>query len=449
MPCGTVIVETRAAAHSDGKVHMQKPLTSSPAFRVRPLESSDEVETFFRMNAAVFRHDEDHGLVMARRRRYIEDEPDFHPRQLRGAFLGERYIGGYCLLERRLSLGPARLLTGCIGGVATHPDYRHQGIATALMLDALATARSQQYALLLLHGVPGFYRQFGYTDVFEDAPQHFLLGQDLPELPAGTYTVRPAARGDVASLLACYQRHYCPYPASFAPTRTLRRQEHLLWNGTEATVVPPLVATSPADELHGYLMLARRAGKLSVYEAAADTWHAALALLHAHSSLLDAQGEPQRELAWPLPPADTTFFLLADQCVLRSELTAFPDRGWMARPAHIPALFRALLPLWQRSWRSRPRDVSWSGTLALAVADETCALDVKEEDIQPVAAGLASTATCDVQFSPQSFTRLVFGFRPVSYEMRQVAAHPPAELVPLLDVLFPPGQTWIAGSDFF
>jgi GNAT superfamily N-acetyltransferase len=93
---------------------------------------------------------------------------------LREAFLGEIYVGGYILLERWLCVGSARLRTGCISGVVTHPDYRHQGIATALMLDAINYAHSQQYAFLFLQSLPNFYYQFSYIDVLEDMPKHYF-----------------------------------------------------------------------------------------------------------------------------------------------------------------------------------------------------------------------------------------------------------------------------------
>src|SRR5579884_3359334 len=172
------------------KMRMKNQVTSSPDFQVRPLETPAEIEGFFRLNAAVFRPDEDHDLVATQRRRFLIEDPDFRLYQLRGAFLGEKYLGGYALLERTMCLGPARLRTGCINGVVTHPEYRHQGIATSLMLDAIDYAQSQQYALLFLHGTPHFYHQFGYIDVLEDTPRHFFFRRLFQEPSSADFTVR-------------------------------------------------------------------------------------------------------------------------------------------------------------------------------------------------------------------------------------------------------------------
>ena len=55
----------------------------------------------------------------------------------------------------------------------------------------------------------------------------------------------------------------------------------------------------------------------------------------------------------------------------------------------------------------------------------------------------------EVRFSQQVFAQLVFGFRPVTWAAMQAGQHVPDELVPILDVLFPHKQSWIAGSDYF
>src|SRR5690348_10095868 len=99
--------------------------------------------------------------------RFLTGQPDFRPEQLRGAFLGEQQVGGYMLYEREMRMGTARIATGCIGMVVTHPEYRNQGVATALMRDAIQFAHDRNHALLLLDGIPKFYYRYGYTDMFD------------------------------------------------------------------------------------------------------------------------------------------------------------------------------------------------------------------------------------------------------------------------------------------
>ncbi len=427
---------------------MKDRQTTPLDFQVRPLKTPAEIETFFRLNAAVFRPDEDPDLVAAQRQRFLTHDPHFHLHQLRGAFFGDTYVGGYALLERTMCLGPARLRTGCINGVVTHPDYRHQGIASTLMQDAIHIAKDQQYALLFLHGLGSFYQQFGYIDVLEDTPRHFVAREQLPEMGSGGYTVRAVTLEDAPALLICYQRHYGSYLGSFAPMRTLERQEHLLFNWFEVTGdAQPLVALSPEQELHGYLLLSRRRRKLYAYEVAADTWPATLALLHAHAHILDAESEPPQELDWPIPPADPTFYFLAEHLPVRSQLLSVPNGGWMARPAHLPTLLHSLLPLWQEYWQRRSRLVDWTGTLVLTIDDHTSFLEVTPIGIHPI--DRPSSSQLRITFSSNVFTQLIFGFRPLSWVLLQPGQQLPAELIPALNTLFPFSQAWVAGSDFF
>ncbi len=426
---------------------MKNKLSASTDFQVRSLESPAELDEFFRLSAGVFRPDEDTDLVAAQRKRFFTLDPDFHHYQLRGAFLGETCVGGYALLERTMCLGPARLRTGCVNGVVTHPDYRHQGIAAALMQDAIQIAESQQHALLFLHGLSHFYQQFGYIDVLEDTPRHYLSRKQLQEPAAGAFTVRAAALADAPALLACYQRHYSSYLGGFAATRTLQRQEHLLSNWFEVTNIKPLVALSPEQELQGYLMLSRRRQRLYAYEVAADTWPATLALHNAHVRLLEAEADPPQELWWPIPPADQTFYFLAEHVTVRSELFSFPNGGWMARPAHLPTLLQSLHPLWQEYWRGRSRLVDWAGILELTIDAYTSFLEITPTGIHAI--GKPSSSPQRVTFSSQVFSQLIFGFRPVSWAVLQAGQQFPAEIMPVLNVLFPLSHAWVAGSDFF
>ena len=222
---------------------------ASSFISVRPLASPSEYETYFQLANQAFSSDP--SPTNARDwQEFITTLPQYRPEQLRGAFRDGGLLGGYILYERMMRVGAAQLPTGCIGAVVTHPAYRHQGVATALMYDAIDYALSHQHALLLLDGIPKFYHRFGYSDVFDlsilDIERAAILAQ-----PLSTHTVHLATPEDAASVLALYDRHFGPYAGSF--TRTLEQQTHRLQHRSSDN--PLWVAVDPAGGPQGYISL--------------------------------------------------------------------------------------------------------------------------------------------------------------------------------------------------
>ena len=422
---------------------MMKNLTGSPDFVIRSPETAEEIAHYFRLNAETFRPDEDTVLVASRRRRFIENDPDFQMIQLRSAFYGNAYVGSYRIQERSLSVESSRLRVGCIGGVVTDQDYRHQGIATALMQDAFAYAQNRQYSFLLLHGIPDYYRQHGFIDVIEDLPQHAIKQALIPDRPPEKCVVRVAEPSDAALLLALYKEHHSTSMCTFAPTRTIARQVHYLKNWPEDHL--PLLIFNEEGTPGGYALFSKRREQYEAFEVAANTWPAILALLHYQNTLHVGERTLQSEIEWPLPLADMTYYLLADHLPMHSEIATYPDRGWMARMVSFSALIQSLMPLWQSRWQKH--HIEWTGVLGLVVDEEKCALELSPSSMLLV--DNLSGAEQEVRFSQQVFTQLVFGFRPVTWAAIQTGQYIPDELIPILDVLFPYKQSWIAGSDYF
>ncbi len=420
-----------------------KNLTASPDFVIRSPQTAEEIEHYFRLNAETFRPDEDTVLVASRRRRFIENDPDFQMIQLRSAFYGKVYVGSYRIQERLLCVESSRLRVGCIGGVVTDQDYRHKGIATALMQDAFAYAQNRQYSFLLLHGIPDYYQQHGFIDVIEDMPQHAVGWSLIPDRPPEKSVVRVAELSDADILLALYAEHYGTSMCTFAPTRTVARQVHYLKNWFEDHI--PLVAFNQEGKSEGYVLLSTSRGQYNAYEVAANTWPAIQALLHYQNTLLAGKRGSQAEIYWPLPLTDATYYLLADHLPMRSELDTYPDGGWMARMVSFSTLVQSLLPLWQDRWQKQ--HIEWTGVLALVVDEERCTIELSPSCVR--LADHFADEEQEVRFSQQIFTQLVFGFRPVTWAAIQAGQHVPYELVPILDVLFPNKQSWIAGSDYF
>jgi predicted N-acetyltransferase YhbS len=422
---------------------MMKNLTRSPDFVIRSPQTAEEIEHNFRLNAKTFRPDEETVLVASRRRRFIENDPDFQMLQLRSAFYGKTYVGSYRIQERWLCVESSRLRVGCIGGVVTEQNYRHQGVATAMMQDAIAYAQNRQYSFLLLDGIPDYYQQYGFVDVIEDMPHHVIKHALIPDQHSEQCFVRVAELSDAAHLLALYVEHNRASMCTFAPTRTVARQVHYLKNWPEDHIA--MLAFNKDGKPEGYLLLSRRRGQFEAFEVVANTWPAVLALLQYQNTLNAGEPASHIEVSWPLPLTDITSYFLAAHLPLRSEISTIPDGGWMACMASFSAVVQSLLPLWQDRWQKHQSE--WTGVLVLFVEDERCTLELTPSTIRMF--DRFSGEEQAVRFSQQVFTQLVFGFRPVTWAAIQAGQYIPDEFVPILDVLFPHKQSWIAGSDYF
>lgn len=79
---------------------------------------------------------------------------------------GERLVANVQVHCRPIRYGAGRLVVGGIGHVATHPEYRHAGLASRLLRDQLAFMASSGYHLSLLYtGINPFYETFGWSTV--------------------------------------------------------------------------------------------------------------------------------------------------------------------------------------------------------------------------------------------------------------------------------------------
>jgi predicted N-acetyltransferase YhbS len=351
---------------------------------------------------------------------------------IRGAFQEEMCIGCYQLDLRQMRLGDVALSVGCIGAVATHPNYRKRGVAASMMRDATEYAKHQGIALLLLHGISNFYHRYGYANV-ADAIVHQISLETIKALPTSTLTVRPADADDVDALLALYIRHHNRF------VRSREVQKHQLRQQTR-------LAVDSMGRACGYLILHASGDQSRAVEVAADSWQAAVALLQAHAELLERAPQPCAQLRWPLPLDGTTYYLLAEHIRLTSEVVSIPNAEWMARPGSLPALIDALASQWKR--RLRQQHAGCAFTLRQAVGDSVLTLSFDGEALS-VATSDEGKEKADIVLSLPIFMKLLVGYRPIDWAMHQPEQHIPLEWLPVLQILYPTGRLWVPGTDEF
>ncbi|HJT56018.1 MAG TPA: GNAT family N-acetyltransferase [Ktedonobacteraceae bacterium] len=425
---------------------------SSSSIIVRPLTTA-EYRLHFQSANAEFSPDPSPASALLIQNLTIS-RPEFRAEQLRGAFLDGKQVGSYILHERLLRMGTAHLPTGCIGSVVTYPGSRNQGIATAMMHDAIDYARSHSLALLLLDGIPKFYHRFGYIDVFDQSAQDIDRAAILAR-PQSSHSVRVASPADAASVLGLYDRHYGPYPGSF--TRTLEQQIHRLQYRLADN--PLWLAVDADGQIDGYMALRSGADRFKATELAVDNWSAALALLHHHAQLLEGPDAPAT-LQYLVPPSapilqemidhlevpDTSHWQHpAEEWVVRSQAFHHRDAGWMARLVDFPTVAQAMLPEWQARWR---RSLAhWSGNLLVRVGNADCELQIDGTELQLVYSG--GNAAEIIELTAELFMQVLFEYRSIASALRQQGATMRDDVLTVLNILFPMGHCWIPASDWF
>src|SRR5262245_45166495 len=224
---------------------------SPPVMTIRTVTTEAEYQAYFQTIALAYAPEFGQGGAEEFARWYerLQRRSTIVHTTLRGAFQESLCLGAYQIEERFLHMGPARILTGCIGFVATHPGFQRQGIGSALMYDSITVAAQEQYPLLLLTGIHNFYKRFGFTNVM-DYCQQFVRLADVVRQPTTPYQVRAATEEDSAILLELYQRHYNRFERSAA------LQDDILHNCLPQN--PPWLAIDEHNQPQGYLLLSEQ-----------------------------------------------------------------------------------------------------------------------------------------------------------------------------------------------
>jgi len=415
---------------------------------VRPLVSPAEYQTYFHMADQAFsRPPSEEGE--RRWQGYTSHMPGFHTEQMRGAFRNDQQLGGYMMFDRVMRMGAARISTGCIGAVVTANEHRRQGVASALMHDAIDFARQRGHALLMLDGIPKFYYRYGYTDIYDVSSLEVDRAAILAHKPR-PYHIRAATPDDAGAVLALHNRCYANYTGSFE--RSLEKQTFYLREGWQKGIV----AQAENGRIEGYLYI-HLEERARAREVAAIDWHSLHTLLYYHATQFDEHDAPTT-LHYILSPDSPLAYWMVDHLevldtsqwdgavlegVVHGKSYHHRHAAWMARIVHLPTLMAALLPELQERWRRAL--AYWQGEVIFTVGDEAFGLRIHDRTVQLV--DVASATSAHVTLSPQQFVEVIFGYRPLSYFVHTHALE--SELGNVLALLFPTGHTWISVTDWF
>jgi predicted acetyltransferase len=335
--------------------------------------------------------------------------------------VSERIVSHTEVYPYTLRYGSVTLRVAGVGGVCTHPDFRHNGYNSAVMHDSLAYMAEQGAHLALLNGISGFYMRFGFSSVF---PNYFfeVESESAAKLPM-PLRLRPPAPRDIPYMAALYQKHW-------AGRVTLTRSAELwLWRVTHDAHSFIQVVEDQRGRLCGYL--AAPYATAANAEVLADNMDAALTLLADAGRRYQQAGA---QISWLLPPDDALVYYARQALPVRVSAVYQPDGGWMARIIDTEALVSALLPeLIAQAHTTMPE-------LKTSALEFACQPDV-------VQIGLKGKPAARSRLSHQDFIQMMFGsLRPSMLALRSAMSH---EAVHLLETLFPPRMAAVASWDWF
>jgi predicted N-acetyltransferase YhbS len=361
-------------------------------------------------------------------RRQTEHDSTFRWRHGRVVEVDGAVVGYLRVFDRRMWLRGARLRAAGIGSVATHPDYRRRGLATALLRDTLALLRREGYHLSFLGTeiAAPFYERLGWRIVRQ--PSHGAPAAEaaaLPDPQAGL-TIRPFVPPDLATVARIHAR--ATRGRTGAVARGLRYwADHLSWIDNDAG---------------GFLVgVSGRRGIAAFVRSRSEGWASTLMLLDAHcragaeaylTPLLGAMGRYavgqglkgiQASLPEGHPLADA--FARLPSAGVTTEVR-FP---LMMRVVDLPDLVRRLAPLLDERVPAMKAPVS----LAFEEDGERTYLRIARDGVRMAQHPAGEVASV----SPGEAVTLLLGQKTVREVLAAGADPPSEETLSALDQLLP------------
>jgi predicted N-acetyltransferase YhbS len=347
-------------------------------------------------------------------------------------------VSSSCLIPWHCRYEDIPLNVAMIEMVTTHPEYRHRGLVRLQMqkLGQLIDRRGTD--LVIIEGIPYFYRQFGYSYAIDHRSFDLLPVVRVPNHPdpaQSRYELRPALSGDAAELSRLYTRSV--EPLQFAVVRDEAYWRFLLESARFPT---SLLVDRSTRKAHGYLVCEGEAtGQFTaVFESGAVDLSAAWALLRE----LRSRGRAEARLFWP-----------QEQLLLRlaRSLGSTPAAAyqWLLRIPNVPALLQKIAPVLQRRL-ARCACARLTTDLTINLLQGAYVLRLQDGKLSGVhSAGFVDSSMGadpgDLCIPPDAFVRLLFGYRSLG-ELRDawpdIVAKP--QSLYLVEGLFPKMTSYLS-----
>jgi predicted N-acetyltransferase YhbS len=354
----------------------------------------------------------------------------------RVAIVDGRVLGHAQVVPYTMMYGAARLKAGGIHAVCAHPDFRGAGLGSAVMRDGLAYMRDIGCDMAFLYAtVEGYYTRFGYTSVW---PNYALLVDTAHAArltPPPGLTVRDLTDDDIPAMLALHAQVWDGRPGA-----RVRDAAFMAWRLAYGYAYRR-AAVDATGALRGYLL--GQTPATTADDAIAADADATAALLRDRA--VHIHDTDTGQMRFLLPPDDPFVRFAKRPCTVEMVSRAQFQAGWMGRILDLHSTLAKLQP--ELEARLRGSDC----------ADRTGSLRI-ETDIGTVTLGIRGGAVCiDEEHAPvrrvalpqTALTEMLFGSSTPAEATASADGAVDAGALPLLEALFPPRVSGLAGLDEF
>jgi predicted N-acetyltransferase YhbS len=278
--------------------------------------------------------------------------------------------------------------------VYTSPSHRNRGLVRRQFERLHSLARGAGYDILVIWGIPFYYRQFGYSYAIEGCTTETLSASGVPGAAGSDVRFRPATEADIPAL-----RGFHDGLSSRLDVRIDRGEEH--WRYMIDAARQPVLVVERGGREAGYLLASPLGGSVRVLENGIADQETALGVLGV---LAREHGEIA--VRWPRQSPLVTAAQGLGSVRTRSA-------QWLIRIPDLPAFLAKLRPELDRRLAASAPGVT-NRRFLLNLYREAVSLAIRDGRVAEVqGAGPVDTSMggsgAALSIPPDAFVKLLFG----------------------------------------
>ncbi len=365
--------------------------------------------------------------------------PVFEAEHTRVAVVDGSIVSAVTMAPRMIRFGAVKVPAMTIGPVGTQDRYRKRGYMAAVMNDASRYMEENGYLVAYLGGIPDFYNRFGYYPYQASGSVTFRRENARKEARPGK--LRAMTRKHLPAVRRLYDKATANRVCAAA--RDAKVWDWLMGPGRRSWLFSkPKVILDGRGRLCGYATCTRGGGpgrtEIVVRQDEASC-RAALGALVA-----DARRREAKEIVLSLPWDDALAVFLR-QCVgAEFRISSSATGGPLMKVVDFPVLMRRLQPSFAQRWQDARSSLPAARfTLESEIGKVGLWVTGNSVRVGPPGPGAA------VRVPQRWLSGLLTGY----YAVRDVAgrkgAAVPPDLMPVMDILFPPGWPFVCSGDSY